>query len=81
MPLYEYLCPICENKFELLQPLSKAAEDTPCLKCNTPSKRALSMFACYSRNAEGWSAPISGGGTGCASCSASSCASCHSNYM
>lgn len=76
MPLYEYLCPNCKDKFQLLRPFSRADEDASCPKCKGPGKRVLSTFACFSKGSDGFSTPISGGG-GCSSCSASSCSTCH----
>ncbi len=43
MPLYEYHCPTCHNKFEKLQPMSATGADCP--NCEQPAKRAISVFA------------------------------------
>jgi putative FmdB family regulatory protein len=43
MPLYEYHCPTCQNRFEKLQPMSAAGADCP--NCEQPAKRAISVFA------------------------------------
>src|SRR4030042_5753190 len=53
MPIYEYVCPSCETKFELLRPFSRSSEDAPCPKCQSVAKRVLSVFACFARDAEG----------------------------
>ena len=46
MPIYEYQCMNCGNKFELLRRLSDKDNEIKCPKCNkTGVKRALSTFA------------------------------------
>ncbi len=74
MPVYEYTCPVCSCRFELIRPISRAEEDAPCPDCATVSPRALSRFAAVTRDAGGASVPV--GGSGCGGCSSSSCASC-----
>ncbi|MFC1949779.1 FmdB family zinc ribbon protein, partial [Chloroflexota bacterium] len=71
MPIYEYVCPGCDTKFELLRPFSKSDEEASCPKCQQPSKRVLSTFACFSTDSSGVSSSI--GGSSCDSCSSSSC--------
>ena len=46
MPLYEYHCPSCNNKFEKLQPMSSTGAECP--SCEQPAKRAISVFASIS---------------------------------
>ncbi len=70
MPIYEYCCPKCGLKFELLRPMSKSNDDAPCPTCKNGAKRAVSMFAALTKSS-------SGAGGGCSTCSASSCAGCH----
>ncbi|MBM3154581.1 MAG: zinc ribbon domain-containing protein [Chloroflexi bacterium] len=77
MPVYEYYCPQCEYKFELLRPISKADGDAACTRCNRPSKRVLSRFASFSKDSSGESAPIAGTGSSCSGCNATSCSTCH----
>ena len=43
MPIYEYHCPTCNNKFEKLQSMNATGADCP--QCEQPAKRALSVFA------------------------------------
>ena len=47
MPIYEYLCPICGNKFDKLQTMSSDGADCPL--CEQPAKRAISVFAAVSK--------------------------------
>jgi putative FmdB family regulatory protein len=46
MPLYEYRCEGCGEQFELVQPVSARAEDTPCPHCQArKATRLMSAFA------------------------------------
>ncbi|MDH4067922.1 MAG: zinc ribbon domain-containing protein [Dehalococcoidia bacterium] len=76
MPIYEYCCPECSFKFELLRPQSQANQKVSCPRCHNNAKRILSSFSSFSKSDEGLSAPI-GGSSSCGSCSATSCTSCH----
>lgn len=42
MPLYEFYCPQCRNKFEEL--CRASLESAPCPKCAAESKKVLSAF-------------------------------------
>ena len=50
MPLYEYLCPTCDYKFEKLQPMG--ADGADCVNCEQPARRAISVFAFGGRAGE-----------------------------
>jgi len=76
MPVYEFRCSQCGHKFELLRPMSKVNDDASCPRCNNGAKRIPSVFAAFSKSSSGSSAPVSGG-SGCGTCSSSSCAGCH----
>ena len=76
MPIYEYCCPSCDNRFDLLRPFSRADEAANCPKCDKEAERQVSTFASFSKNASGVSVPV-GGGSSCAGCSASRCATCN----
>lgn len=45
MPIYEYVCPKCNLKFELKRPYSEAGEDATCLQCHTSAKRVFSTLS------------------------------------
>ena len=75
MPLYEYVCTDCDNRFELIRPISRAAESAPCPTCQHESERALSRFACFTTGDGGVPVAV-GGGDGCSSCSSSNCSTC-----
>ncbi len=74
MPIYEYICPGCEVKFELLRPMSRASEGASCPHCQQSAERVLSTFACFSMDESGLASPV--GGDSCASCDAASCDTC-----
>lgn len=77
MPIYEYRCTICNNKFEILRSISQSDNDVCCPKCNSIAKKVFSKFASFAKDSSGASAPIAGSGSSCASCTSSSCGSCH----
>jgi putative FmdB family regulatory protein len=80
MPIYEYSCTKCQNRFEQLRPLSKSDEDSECPKCKAPAKRTISKFVSrfkddlsylsHMANASG------GGGSSCGGCSSTNCSTC-----
>jgi len=74
MPIYEYVCPDCEFKFELLRPVSQASEAASCPRCHQSAERVLSTFACFSTDESGLTSPV--GGNPCASCDATTCDTC-----
>ncbi|MBN2186391.1 MAG: zinc ribbon domain-containing protein [Dehalococcoidia bacterium] len=75
MPIYEYFCPQCNLKFELLRPSSKLNEIPSCPRCHNGAKRMLSPFVSHSNHDEGAPTPTSGSFP-CSTCSAINCASC-----
>ncbi len=77
MPIYEYVCPDCKTKFELMRPISRSSDPADCPECNHTANRALSRFFCLSSSEFGMTAPIGGGDGGCASCGGGSCATCN----
>ena len=76
MPIYEFVCPECGLKFELLRPMSQVNEKVTCPKCHHQAGRVLSRFACFSKDEGGLNSSI--GGRSCSGCSATSCDSCGS---
>lgn len=73
MPIYEYVCPSCNIKFELLRSLNQATEEASCPHCQCKAERKLSTFAAVSKDETGYSTPLS---SSCSSCSSLSCDSC-----
>src|SRR5919107_4560891 len=46
MALYEYKCAGCEDRFDLMRPMSAADEPAECPECgSTQSRRVISNFA------------------------------------
>jgi putative FmdB family regulatory protein len=77
MPLYEYRCAGCDKTFEMLRPMSKADAQAICAYCGSAdTSRAISLFAAFSKGDNGAARRVSGTGSGCASCAATSCAGC-----
>ncbi len=76
MPIYEYTCKVCGNRFETLRAIKEADLPIPCKNCQSnQTQRAVSLFF-----AQSGSRIIAGGNTaGCAGCSSGSCSSCNSN--
>ena len=79
MPVYEYVCSECDNKFEQLRPLSQAENEANCPKCHQPAKRIMSVVAVYSMASSGIPKPVAGSGSSsCSSCSSGNCSTCAS---
>lgn len=72
MPLYEYYCPICQERFEQLRPMSAAAEAAICPTGHQGARRAVSLFSAVSTAERGEYLPLAGG---CACGGACSCGS------
>lgn len=62
MPIYEYTCNICKNRFEKRRTMSQMNEPTPCPDCGSASQRQFSVFAAFSSDSSGNTSAISGGG-------------------
>ena len=74
MPIYEYICSACQQKFEAIRPVSRSGEKGVCPRCGAAAERALSRFCSFTRDASGVSTPVGGGG--CSGCSSGSCSTC-----
>ncbi len=49
MPIYEYICKSCGERFSLLQKVSATEKDTGCPKCSSSEvKKLMSSFCCSS---------------------------------
>jgi putative FmdB family regulatory protein len=79
MPLYEYYCPPCGTRFELLRPASKMDDLAVCPMGHTTNNRVISLFAPVSKSTQGGTATLtatdietSTGGGAC-SCGGSGC--------
>jgi putative FmdB family regulatory protein len=77
MPIYEYCCQDCEQKFEKMRPMSQADAEAPCPQCGSGhTRRGLSLFAAFSRGNGGSSQAVAGSGGGCSNCGTHACGSC-----
>jgi putative FmdB family regulatory protein len=65
MPLYEYYCRSCAQKFELLRPMKDADRAATCPAGHARAARTISMFAAVSKGGDGEVTPMSGGGCAC----------------
>lgn len=76
MPIYEYICNECGERFEILRSIREADSPVSCKRCDSiKTARAVSVFY-----AQSGSRIIAGGKYGgCAGCSSGVCSSCHSN--
>lgn len=75
MPIYEYFCPRCNFKFELLRPLSRVDEVASCPHCHNKARRVFSSFASLAEDSEETPTP-NDGSSSCGTCSATNCATC-----
>jgi putative FmdB family regulatory protein len=72
MPIYEYACLDCGERFETMRSMKDADAPISCRQCESlRTSRMLSLF-----NASSGGRVVAGGNTGCAGCSSSSCATC-----
>ncbi|MGH2669302.1 MAG: FmdB family zinc ribbon protein, partial [bacterium] len=61
MPLYEYVCPDCDTRFERLRPLLKMDDPAGCPQGHAAGRRVLSMFAALTKDSTGEAGSIAGG--------------------
>ena len=71
MPIFEYLCDICDHRYERLQPMSVQGSDCP--RCGKPAKRVISLFAAMTAGEDGEVGSVASTG-GCPACAGGSCA-------
>ncbi len=76
MPIYEYVCRQCGNRFEVLRPMS-ASGHAQCPDCGQAAQRVLSVFAAVNRDGDGFTTPITGTGGGCGGCGGNCACSAH----
>ena len=62
MPLYEYRCPDCGHRFEILQRLGAGPDDVICPQCGR--KKPDKQFSTFASSASEAGGAIAGGG-GC----------------
>ena len=65
MPLYEYYCPTCRDRYELLRAMDRSHEAGTCPQGHGGGTRTLSVFAAVSKDSSGAAMPMAGGGGAC----------------
>jgi putative FmdB family regulatory protein len=51
MPIYEYICSKCDNRFSLLRTIFESDKEALCPRCDsTEVKKVISSFACSTGN-------------------------------
>jgi putative FmdB family regulatory protein len=75
MPTYEYRCRACGKRFELIRPRAARTQPATCPACGAEDSQLL-VSACHMRSRSDTGATTRLGGSSCASCRATSCASC-----
>ena len=79
MPIYEYICPECDSKFEKMRPLSQSDKTAECPRCHKPAKRKMSSFVGFITSDSGVPQAMPGNNThSCSGCSSGSCSTCAS---
>ena len=75
MPIYEFTCERCADRFEALCRMGSTGEDLECPVCGHPKvRKVMSTFASRSSSPGGGTTAH---GSSCAGCSSGNCASCH----
>ena len=80
MPIYEYVCSDCKNKFEQMRPLSQCSLPADCPKCHKQASRKMSTFSALSATLGGVPKAVPGasGTSKCSNCGSGSCSTCAS---
>jgi putative FmdB family regulatory protein len=72
MPIYEYICLDCKQRFEALRPMKDADEPIACADCQGEhTSRLLSVFFATSGGKT-----VTAGTSGCSSCASKTCSTC-----
>ncbi|MBI5639547.1 MAG: zinc ribbon domain-containing protein [Nitrospirae bacterium] len=65
MPIYEYVCQECSEKFSLLQSVHAGDNDAKCPKCASQKvKKVMSSFCCSVSGDAGFSSSVPSRGSG-----------------
>ena len=73
MPIYEFVCEVCRNEFDLMRPMDQADAPAKCDSCGSrKTKRKISLF-----NARSGGKAVTGTSTpSCSTCAGGSCSTC-----
>ena len=74
MPIYEFECTKCQNKFDELVRISVNLADIVCPQCGANSPKKLMSAFGFSSGGKMVSSSSSGG---CSTCHSNSCSTCH----
>ena len=74
MPIYEYVCVTCSNRFDKRRSMSRMDEATPCPDCGSESRRVFSVFAAFSSDGSGQTSAVAGAGGCCGGGAGGACA-------
>ena len=80
MPLYEYYCPKCASKYELLRPMSRSDEPGTCPKGHANGARTIAAFAAVTKGGDYTPMPsggLSGGSSSGCACGGGGCGCGH----
>ncbi len=66
MPLYEYRCPACHERFEVLQRMGESSEKVRCPECG--AKEVEKQFSTFASGHAGGATADFGGGGGRSAC-------------
>jgi putative FmdB family regulatory protein len=76
MPIYEYVCVDCHNKFDARRSFSQADDPLPCPECGGDHiRRLLSTFFALSSSGSA-TTTVAGTGGGCSACASHACSTC-----
>ncbi len=76
MPLYEYICQECGERFDALSQIKEADRPIACAHCHSErTTRQLSVFNAHS-GGKIVTTSSAGNGCGCGSCGGGNCAHC-----
>jgi putative FmdB family regulatory protein len=77
MPVYEYRCDECHERFEMRRSYAESDAPAACPTCHQPrTHRLLSNFVAMTASSNGGAATAVAGGGGCSGCAGGHCASC-----
>lgn len=77
MPVYEYRCESCHERFEMRRSYAESDASAACPVCHhDKARRLLSNFVALTSSGDGGAPTAVAGGGGCAGCAGGHCASC-----
>ena len=76
MPVYEYRCEECKERFEMRRSFAESDAAAGCPLCHgSHSHRLISNFYAATSSSDGSTTAVAGSG-GCAGCASGNCAGC-----